>query len=110
MDPLCAPVLAVAQRMRDLTSRAAGSSTPGAHAAGSAGIGSDAAGHAAVCAPAAESTARQATPPQTDVSNRELTWDDVPQLMDELQDLAKRLLRRWPGTDSLQPTLLVDTA
>jgi DNA-directed RNA polymerase specialized sigma24 family protein len=40
----------------------------------------------------------------------ELTWEDIPQLMDELRDLAQGLLRRWPGTGSLQPTLLVDTA
>jgi RNA polymerase sigma-70 factor, ECF subfamily len=43
-------------------------------------------------------------------SGEELTWEDVPELMDELQNLARRLLARWPGMDSLQPTLLVDTA
>src|SRR6185503_17450601 len=51
----------------------------------------------------------QMTQPEEE-SSSELTWDDIPKLMDELQDLAKRLLRRWPGTDSLQPTLLVNTA
>jgi RNA polymerase sigma factor (TIGR02999 family) len=30
--------------------------------------------------------------------------------MDELQDMARRLLARWPGMESLQPTLLVNTA
>jgi DNA-directed RNA polymerase specialized sigma24 family protein len=40
----------------------------------------------------------------------ELTWADVPRLLEELQDLARRLLTRWPGMESLQPTLLIDTA
>src|SRR5262249_22682148 len=40
----------------------------------------------------------------------ELSWDDVPRLMEELQDMARRLLDRWPGMNSLQPTLLVNTA
>jgi len=40
----------------------------------------------------------------------EISWDDIPQLMEELRDLARRLLGRWPGMESLQPTLLVDTA
>jgi DNA-directed RNA polymerase specialized sigma24 family protein len=39
-----------------------------------------------------------------------LSWDDIPPLMDELRELAQRLLGRWPGMESLQPTLLVDTA
>jgi RNA polymerase sigma-70 factor, ECF subfamily len=39
-----------------------------------------------------------------------LSWDDVPQLMDELNALARQLLRSWPHTASLQPTLLVNTA
>jgi DNA-directed RNA polymerase specialized sigma24 family protein len=41
---------------------------------------------------------------------RDLTWADVPRLLEELQDLARRLLTRWPGMESLQPTLLIDTA
>jgi len=41
---------------------------------------------------------------------RELTWDDVPNLVEELRNLATRLLARWPGMHSLQPTLLVCTA
>jgi RNA polymerase sigma factor (TIGR02999 family) len=39
-----------------------------------------------------------------------LTWQDLPDLMDELRDLARRLLTQWPEMHSLQPTLLVSTA
>ena len=48
--------------------------------------------------------------PHDPTSQEELTWEDVPRLMNELQDLARRLLARWPDMESLQPTLLVDTA
>ena len=40
----------------------------------------------------------------------EITWEEVPMLQDELRDMAERLLRRWPGMQSLQPTLLMNTA
>jgi DNA-directed RNA polymerase specialized sigma24 family protein len=40
----------------------------------------------------------------------ELGWHELPELMSELRDLARRLLTRWPGMESLQPTLLVSTA
>jgi len=40
----------------------------------------------------------------------ELTWEDLPPLMQELQGMAKRLLARWGNMHSLQPTLLVNTA
>ena len=39
-----------------------------------------------------------------------LTWEDVPHLMQELRDLAQALQRRWPHTESLHPTLLVNEA
>jgi DNA-directed RNA polymerase specialized sigma24 family protein len=40
----------------------------------------------------------------------QLGWDDVLELLEELRDMAKRLLARWPNMHSLQPTLLVTTA
>jgi RNA polymerase sigma-70 factor, ECF subfamily len=42
--------------------------------------------------------------------SKPLSWNDIPQLIDELNDVARQLLDRWPNMDSLQPTLLVDTA
>jgi DNA-directed RNA polymerase specialized sigma24 family protein len=39
-----------------------------------------------------------------------LDWQDVPALIGELHQVAARLLARWPGMQSLQPTLLVTTA
>ena len=41
---------------------------------------------------------------------QELRWEDLPLLMEELRDMARRLLARFPGMESLQPTLLVATA
>jgi len=43
-------------------------------------------------------------------SSQRLTWHDVPALIGELHQIATRLLARWPGMQSLQPTLLVNTA
>jgi len=45
----------------------------------------------------------------TEVEPR-LGWDDVPALLGELHQMASRLLARWPGMQSLQPTLLMTTA
>jgi RNA polymerase sigma-70 factor, ECF subfamily len=39
-----------------------------------------------------------------------LGWREVPALIGELHQIATRLLARWPGMQSLQPTLLVTTA
>lgn len=47
---------------------------------------------------------------EVDVGSTEITWEDVPALLDDLHELATRLLSRWPGMESLQPTLLVNTA
>jgi hypothetical protein len=48
--------------------------------------------------------------PPVDAAAARLGWDDVPDFLDELREMAVRLLGRWPGMHSLQPTLLVDTA
>jgi DNA-directed RNA polymerase specialized sigma24 family protein len=46
----------------------------------------------------------------TDQEHSAIHWEDLPELMDELRDVARRLLARWPGMESLQPTLLVNMA
>jgi DNA-directed RNA polymerase specialized sigma24 family protein len=48
-------------------------------------------------------------PTEPDPTER-LGWDDVPALLGELHQIATRLLARWPGMQSLQPTLLMTTA
>jgi DNA-directed RNA polymerase specialized sigma24 family protein len=47
---------------------------------------------------------------EPDNGGLELSWEDVPTLMEDLRGVAVRLLARWPDMDSLQPTLLIDTA
>jgi DNA-directed RNA polymerase specialized sigma24 family protein len=48
--------------------------------------------------------------PRTLPDESPIGWDDLPELVEELRDMAKRLLARWPNMHSLQPTLLVATA